>query len=110
MVFRSIEKKRGGEKNLWGSAIRTLRSEGMQVDVLGEDMQSKTVEEALKPCLLVNAPLLYRAACRLPYFFLKYAMTVDRKIVASSGHASWISSRQSRGHVFALRAEVMLLL
>lgn len=31
-------------QNLWGSAIRTLRSEGLQVDVSGEDLQSKTVE------------------------------------------------------------------
>ncbi|KAL1813368.1 riboflavin biosynthesis protein PYRR, chloroplastic [Daucus carota subsp. sativus] len=90
-------------QHLRGSAIRTLRSEGLQVDVLGEDLHGKTIEEALKPCLLVNAPLLYRAACRMPYSVLKYAMTLDGKIAASSGHASWISSRQSRGQVLALR-------
>ncbi|GAA0169701.1 deaminase [Lithospermum erythrorhizon] len=75
----------------------------MQVDVLGEDLQSKTLEEALKSCLIVNAPLLYRASCRVPFSVLKYAMTLDGKIAASSGHASWISSKVSRSRVFEMR-------
>lgn len=88
---------------LRGNAVRTLRSEGVQVDVLGEDLRSKTFEEALKSCLLVNAPLLYRAASRVPFSVLKYAMTLDGKIAATSGHASWISSKKSRSRVFELR-------
>ncbi|GMH07648.1 hypothetical protein Nepgr_009488 [Nepenthes gracilis] len=86
-----------------GNAIRALRSEGVQADVLGEDLQSKTIEEALKCCCLVNAPLLYRAAYRVPFSVLKYAMTLDGKIAASSGHAAWISSKLSRSRVFELR-------
>nr|GMD99629.1 riboflavin biosynthesis protein PYRR, chloroplastic [Ipomoea batatas] len=90
-------------QHLRGSAIRALRSEGLQVDVLGEDLDSKIFEEALKSCLIVNAPLLYRAACQVPFSVLKYAMTLDGKIAASSGHASWISSKKSRSRVFELR-------
>ncbi|XP_057963282.1 riboflavin biosynthesis protein PYRR, chloroplastic [Malania oleifera] len=90
-------------RHLRGNAIRLLRSEGMQVDVLGEDLKSKTIEEALKSCLLVNAPLIYRAASQVPFSVLKYAMTLDGKIAASSGHASWISSKMSRNRVFELR-------
>ncbi|PIN01833.1 hypothetical protein CDL12_25656 [Handroanthus impetiginosus] len=90
-------------QHLRGKAIRALRSEGLLVDVLGEDLQCKTIEEGLKSCLLVNAPLLYRAACRVPFSVLKYAMTLDGKIAASSGHASWISSKRSRTRVFELR-------
>ncbi|KAI8556135.1 hypothetical protein RHMOL_Rhmol05G0228400 [Rhododendron molle] len=90
-------------QHLRGNAIRALRSEELQVDVLGEDLQSKTIEGALKSCLLVNAPLLYRAASRVPFSSLKYAMTLDGKIAASSGHASWISSKMSRSRVFELR-------
>lgn len=86
-----------------GKAIHALRSHGVQVDVVGEDLQSKVYEEAQKSCLLVNAPLLYRAACHVPFSVLKYAMTLDGKIAASSGHASWISSKLSRGRVFELR-------
>ncbi|KAL8556469.1 hypothetical protein ACS0TY_004063 [Phlomoides rotata] len=47
------------------------------VDVLGEDLQCKNMEESLKSCLLANAPLLYRTACRAPFYVLKYAMTLD---------------------------------
>ncbi|TVU30101.1 hypothetical protein EJB05_21708, partial [Eragrostis curvula] len=90
-------------KHLRGKAIQALRSEGIQVDVVGEDLQSKTFEEALKSCLIVNAPILYRAAFRVPFSVLKYAMTADGKIAASSGHASWVSGKSSRGRVFELR-------
>ncbi|XP_047311166.1 riboflavin biosynthesis protein PYRR, chloroplastic [Impatiens glandulifera] len=90
-------------KHLRGNAISALRSEGIQVDVIGEDLKSKVAEDALKSCLVVNAPLLYRAACRVPFSLLKYAMTLDGKIAATSGHASWISSKKSRSRVFELR-------
>ncbi|CAI9274974.1 unnamed protein product [Lactuca saligna] len=90
-------------QHLRGKAIQALRSEGLQVDVLGEDLRSVSMEDALKSCLLVNAPLLYRSASRVPFSVLKYAMTLDGKIAASSGHASWISSKKSRSRVFELR-------
>lgn len=90
-------------QHLRSYALRAMRSEGLQVDVLGEDLKSKIVEEALKSCLIVNAPLIYRAASRVPFSVLKYAMTLDGKIAASSGHASWISSKESRYRVFELR-------
>ncbi|XP_043805092.1 riboflavin biosynthesis protein PYRR, chloroplastic isoform X4 [Manihot esculenta] len=90
-------------KHLQGNAVRALRSQGLQVDVLGEDLQSKIIEDARKSCLLVNAPLIHRANSRVPFSILKYAMTLDGKIAASSGHAAWISSRKSRNRVFELR-------
>ncbi|KAL5702054.1 hypothetical protein ACHQM5_027320 [Ranunculus cassubicifolius] len=102
-VSRVVVGVRHPLKHLRGNAIRSLRRQGLQVDVLGEDLQSKPVEEALKSCVLVNAPLLHRAASQVPFSVLKYAMTLDGKIAASSGHASWISSKQSRHRVFELR-------
>ncbi|KAL3630919.1 hypothetical protein CASFOL_023903 [Castilleja foliolosa] len=90
-------------QHLRGKAVDAFKGEGLVVDVLGENIQSKTLEEGLKSCLLVNAPLLYRAACRVPFSVLKYAMTLDGKIAASSGHASWISSKISRTRVFEMR-------
>ncbi|CAH9077118.1 unnamed protein product [Cuscuta epithymum] len=90
-------------QHLRGNAIHALRSQGLQVDVIGEDLHSKFFEEAHKSCLIVNAPLLYGAACQVPFSVLKYAMTLDGKIAASSGHASWISSIKSRSRVFELR-------
>ncbi|OMO77970.1 CMP/dCMP deaminase, zinc-binding protein [Corchorus capsularis] len=102
-ITRAVVGIRHPLQHLRGNAIRALRSQGLQVDVLGEDMQSKLVEEARKECLLVNLPLIYRAASRVPFSVLKYAMTLDGKIAASSGHAAWISSKLSRNRVLALR-------
>lgn len=90
-------------QHLRGNAIRALRREGLQVDVIGENLHGKNLEEARKSCLIVNAPLLYGAACHVPFSVLKYAMTLDGKIATSSGHASWISSIKSRSRVFELR-------
>ncbi|KAL4186571.1 hypothetical protein AMTRI_Chr09g34580 [Amborella trichopoda] len=102
-VSRVVVGLRHPLRHFRGKAIHSLRSEGLLVDVLGEDMRSKIIEDALKSCLVVNAPLLYRAAYGIPYSVLKYAMTLDGKIASSSGHASWISSKLSRQRVFELR-------
>ncbi|CAO2837513.1 unnamed protein product [Amaranthus hypochondriacus] len=90
-------------KHLRGRAIQALRSEGVQVDVLGEDLQSDVVEDAIKSCLLVNAPLVVRAASKVPYSVFKYAMTLDGKIATNRGHSVWISSNLSRRRVLELR-------
>lgn len=90
-------------QHLHGNAIRSLRGQGLQVDVVGEDLKSKIMEEARKSCLLVNAPLIHRATSQVPFSVLKYAMTLDGKIATTSGHATWISSKKSRNRVFELR-------
>lgn len=94
-------------QHLRGNAVRALRSQGVQVDILGEDLRSKAIEvllfrlnpvpgklgsfmvyfevrvlvsflqEAQKSCRLVNAHLMYRAASRVPFSIMKYAMTLD---------------------------------
>ncbi|RYR60940.1 hypothetical protein Ahy_A04g018028 isoform C [Arachis hypogaea] len=102
-VKRVVIGMRNPLQHLRGNAVRALRSQGLQVDLLGEDLTSKVMEDAQKACILVNAPLICRAASRVPFSVLKYAMTLDGKIAASSGHASWISSKQSRNLVFELR-------
>lgn len=90
--------------HLRGKAINALRNDGIPVDVLGEDLNDgDRFQEALHSCRMVNAPLLCRAAQRMPYSVLKYAMTLDGKIAASSGHASWVSGTESRQRVFATR-------
>eukprot|EP00250_Pteridium_aquilinum_P010101 c19156_g1_i1 orf=324-2096(-) len=87
-----------------GRAIKELRSANIIVDVLGEDLKkSSSTEQALRACQYVNAPLLYRTSLRSPFSTLKYAMTLDGKIAASTGHAAWISSKASRQRVFATR-------
>ncbi|TKY65346.1 Riboflavin biosynthesis protein PYRR [Spatholobus suberectus] len=90
-------------QHLRGNAVRALRNQGLHVDLLGEDLTSNLIEDAQKECLFVNAPLICRVASRVPFSVLKYAMTLDGKTAASTGHASWISSKQSRNLVFELR-------
>ncbi|XP_048133924.1 riboflavin biosynthesis protein PYRR, chloroplastic isoform X2 [Rhodamnia argentea] len=102
-ITRAVVGMRHPLLHLRGNAIRELRGQGLQVDVFGEDLQSKIIEEAQKACRIVNAPLVYRSASRVPFSVLKYAMTLDGKIAASSGHAAWISSKKSRSRVFELR-------
>lgn len=93
-------------QHLHGKAISALRQGGANVEVGGQNLleSGSNIREALKACQLVNAPLLYRATNRLPYSALKYAMTVDGKIAASTGHSAWVSSTQSRQRVFETRA------
>ncbi|GKV40170.1 hypothetical protein SLEP1_g47838 [Rubroshorea leprosula] len=95
-------------QHLRGNSIRALRGPGLHVEVLEEDIQSQIVEEAQeaqKSCLLVNLPLIHRAISRVPFYvlILKYAITLDGKIAAGSGHAAWISSKLYRNRVFELR-------
>nr|ATG70684.1 photosensitive 1 [Callitropsis nootkatensis] len=91
-------------KHFRGKAIKALRDARIEVNVLGEDLQNRNIQEALRACQLVNAPLLYREACRIPFSVLKYAMTLDGKIAASTGHAAWVSSKTSRKRVFEARS------
>eukprot|EP00850_Spirogloea_muscicola_P000564 SM000002S05644 [mRNA] locus=s2:1316738:1320337:- [translate_table: standard] len=96
--------------------IGLLRAAGMRVDVLGEgslqgpDAEASSgptlsAEEAIGACLLANEPLIFRAAHKKPFSVLKYAMTLDGKIAASTGHAAWVTSTQARQRVFDTRAQ-----
>ncbi|KAG0489309.1 hypothetical protein HPP92_008120 [Vanilla planifolia] len=69
--------------HLRGKAINSLRSEGVRVEVVGEELSSKKLEKALNSCLVVNAPLLYRAAFHVPFSVLKYAMTLDASFLGA---------------------------
>lgn len=90
-----------------GKAIAALRRAGARVEVIGEEDSGSgdALAAALKACQYANAPLLYRARHHLPMSTLKYAMTLDGKIAASSGHAAWVSSAVSRERVFKTRAQ-----
>lgn len=47
------------------------------------------VDQAFHDCLQVNEALLHRAVTKRPLSVLKYAMTLDGKIAASTGTVSW---------------------
>ncbi|KAJ0014574.1 hypothetical protein Pint_21261 [Pistacia integerrima] len=108
-ITRVVVGIRNPLQHLRGNAVRALRSQGLQVHVLGEDLQSKIIEEARKSCLLVNAPLIHRATSRVPFSVLKYAMTLDGKIAASSGHAAWISSKKDSKYNLSYYVTIIII-
>ena len=79
-----------------GSGIERLRKAGIEV-VVG-------VEESA--CLQLNEAFSRRIVHKQAFGILKYAMTLDGKIAASSGHSAWVTSKASRHLVHQLRAGV----
>lgn len=77
-----------------GQGIERLRSAGIEVTV--------GVEEAA--CQQLNEAFVYRVRHRKPLGILKYAMTLDGKIAASTGHSAWVTGKEARQYVHQLRA------
>ncbi|NER25684.1 MAG: bifunctional diaminohydroxyphosphoribosylaminopyrimidine deaminase/5-amino-6-(5-phosphoribosylamino)uracil reductase RibD [Symploca sp. SIO1C2] len=77
-----------------GGGIDRLRAAGIEV-VVG-------VEEAA--CRQLNEAFIHRILYQRPLGILKYAMTLDGKIAASSGHSKWVTSQESRNYVHQLRS------
>lgn len=77
-----------------GGGIARLRAAGVEV-VVG-------VEEAA--CQKLNEGFIHRILYKRPLGILKYAMTLDGKIAASSGHSTWVTNQDARGEVHQLRA------
>ena len=93
-----------------GRAIAALRDAGIDVDVLDEKETDENgkhgVGSLARKVYEANESLVHRAANGRPMGILKYAMTMDGKIAASSGHSAWVSSKDSRQIVFQTRAAV----
>ncbi|MBD2693100.1 bifunctional diaminohydroxyphosphoribosylaminopyrimidine deaminase/5-amino-6-(5-phosphoribosylamino)uracil reductase RibD [Anabaena catenula] len=77
-----------------GGGIARLRAAGIEV-VVG-------VEEAA--CQKLNEGFIHRILYKRPLGILKYAMTLDGKIAASSGHSTWVTNQDARSEVHQLRA------
>jgi diaminohydroxyphosphoribosylaminopyrimidine deaminase/5-amino-6-(5-phosphoribosylamino)uracil reductase len=77
-----------------GGGIARLRDAGIEV-VVG-------VEEAA--CQKLNEGFIHRIVYKRPLGILKYAMTLDGKIAASSGHSAWVTNQDARSEVHQLRA------
>jgi len=88
-----------------GKAIEALRAAGVVVEILEEEDQDGA-GVVCETVYATNESLLHRAANERPMGVLKYAMTMDGKIAATSGHSAWVSSKDSRQIVFATRASV----
>ena len=79
----------------------------MDVSVLGMDAchaSEADVEATLRHCLATNEALLHRVVTQKPLSILKYAMTMDGKLAAETGHSAWVSCPLARQRVFDTRA------
>ena len=77
-----------------GGGIDKLRKAGIEV-VVG-------VEE--KVCRQLNEAFIHRITKKQPFGILKYAMTLDGKIAATSGHSAWVTGKSSRHLVHQVRS------
>ncbi len=77
-----------------GTGIERLRQAGLEV-IVG-------VEEAA--CRQLNEAFVHRITRQRPLGLLKYAMTLDGKIAAVSGHSAWVTGSTARAAVHQLRA------
>jgi diaminohydroxyphosphoribosylaminopyrimidine deaminase/5-amino-6-(5-phosphoribosylamino)uracil reductase len=76
-----------------GQGIERLRQAGIEV-VVGVE------EEA---CRQLNEAFIHRVLYRRPFGIFKYAMTLDGKIAASTGHSTWVTGGEARQLVHQLR-------
>ena len=77
-----------------GRGLEQLRAAGLQVDV--------GVCGTEAACLI--APFVRQQLERRPWVHAKWAMTLDGRIAARTGHSQWISGVESRAYVHQLRS------
>ena len=77
-----------------GGGVARLREAGIEVAV--------GVEEAA--CQQLNEAFVHRILHHKPFGILKYAMTLDGQIAASTGHSAGVTTPDSRRRVHDLRA------
>lgn len=73
--------------------VATLQAAGIEVLV--------GVEEA--ECQKLNEAFIHRILYQRPFGILKYAMTLDGKIAATTGHSGWVTGTAARHQVHQLR-------
>jgi diaminohydroxyphosphoribosylaminopyrimidine deaminase/5-amino-6-(5-phosphoribosylamino)uracil reductase len=78
-----------------GGGIARLRQAGIEV----------TVGVAEAACRELNEAFIHRILHHRPFGILKYAMTLDGKIAATTGHSAWVTSPAARSEVHQLRVE-----
>ena len=77
-----------------GGGIQKLRDAGIEV-VVG-------IEESA--CRQLNEAFIHRVTYKQAFGILKYAMTLDGKIAAVTGHSAWVTSKASRHLVHQTRS------
>jgi diaminohydroxyphosphoribosylaminopyrimidine deaminase / 5-amino-6-(5-phosphoribosylamino)uracil reductase len=79
-----------------GAGIDRLRAAGIEVLL--------ATGAAAVACRRLNEAFVHRVTQGRPFGILKYAMTLDGKIAASTGHSAWVTSPEARRWVHRLRS------
>jgi diaminohydroxyphosphoribosylaminopyrimidine deaminase/5-amino-6-(5-phosphoribosylamino)uracil reductase len=77
-----------------GGGIQKLRDAGIEV-IVG-------VEETA--CRQLNEAFIHRILHQQPFGIFKYAMTLDGKIAATTGHSAWVTGKAARHLVHQVRS------
>lgn len=76
-----------------GKGIQILRDHGIEIE-------TGILE---KECLALNEVFFHFITTKRPYVVMKYAMTLDGKIAASTGDSKWVTGEEARRHAHFLR-------
>lgn len=77
-----------------GQGIERLKNAGIKV-IVGVEAEA---------CRRLNEAFIHRVKYKTPFGILKYAMTLDGKIAATTGDSAWVTSIESRRWVHQLRS------
>lgn len=83
-----------------GKGVRILREHGIEVE-------TGVLENE---CLALNEIFFHYISSGMPYVAMKYAMTLDGKIAASTGDSKWVTGEEARCHVHLLRKQYRAIL
>lgn len=94
--------KRGIKKCVIGSLDSHSKVDGKGVEILkkaGIEVVTKVLE---KECIELNQVFFKYINTKLPYVFIKVAITMDGKIALKNGKSKWITNEKSRakGHYY----------
>lgn len=76
-----------------GKGVRILREHGVEV----------TTGVLQAECDRCNQVFFHYIQTKMPFVVLKYAMTLDGKIAAYTGHSRWVTGEAARAHVHETR-------
>jgi len=79
-----------------GRGIQLLRDAGIEVEVGVLEAQARRLNERF----------IHNMLTKRPFIISKYAMTLDGKIAAHTGHSKWVTGEAAREDVHRIRHEV----
>ncbi|MFJ7406827.1 MULTISPECIES: bifunctional diaminohydroxyphosphoribosylaminopyrimidine deaminase/5-amino-6-(5-phosphoribosylamino)uracil reductase RibD [unclassified Lysinibacillus] len=83
-----------------GNGIQLLRDAGIEVEVGVLEEKSRRLNERF----------IHNMLTKRPFVISKYAMTLDGKIAAHTGHSKWVTGAEAREDVHHIRHEVDAIL